>query len=250
MLSFLFYSFLQRGPALTSYLVSGLDVDEVKKALAQATITGACNFRLHVERTVDSMSSVDLARLSETFNGRSREGFRLKILASIAYLGRFGAEGTRQAFHLLVFISTHEWADEPCPSRRRTRPGNRPMGVAWKLFARLVGSGPDKQVEFLANREDIWLEEFAGIATPDWKVPGYWDFCAAYRTIRRGKTRSGTCYCPMRKCFAERRQNWLREQAVDEVKGKLTLLAPPDLPVELMDIILGFALRREGLADG
>ncbi|KAI7154412.1 hypothetical protein KC349_g7672 [Hortaea werneckii] len=228
-----------------------LDVDEVKKALAQATITDARDFRLHVEQAVTkSMCPQELARLTNTFSCRPQEGFRFKTLASVAYLVRFGAEGKRQAFHLLVFISTHEWADEPCPSRRRTRPGNRPMGVAWKLFARLIGSGPDKQVEFLANREDVWLEEFAGIAVPDWKLPGYWNFCAAYRTIRRGKTRSGSCYCPMRKCFAERRKGWLREQAVDEVKAKLTLLAPLALPVELMDIILDFALREEGLVDG
>ncbi|KAI7316159.1 hypothetical protein KC326_g4448 [Hortaea werneckii] len=228
-----------------------LDVDEVKKALAQAPITDARDFRLHVEQAVTkSVRPQELARLANMFSCGPQEGFRLKTLASIAYLGRFGAEGTRQAFHLLVFISTHAWADEPCPSGRRTRPEKRPMGVGWKLFARLIGSGPDKQVEFLANREDIWLEEFAGIAVSDWKLPAHWDFCAAYRTIRKGKIRSGGCSCAMRKCFAARRQEWVREQAVDEVKGKLTLVAPPDFPVELMDIILDFALRRESLADG
>lgn len=247
---FYFFFFFRRAPALTSYLVSGLDVDEVKKALAQATIADACNFRLHVERTVNSMSSTDLARLTQTFSCRPQEGFRLKILASIAFLVRFGAEGTYHAFHLLVFISTHKWAEERCPSARRARPGGHPMGVAWKLFARLIGSGPDKQVEFQGSREDAWLEEFAGITMPDWKLPEYWNFCAAYRTIRKGKIRSGECSCAMQKCFAKRRQEWVREQAVDEVKGKLTLLAPADLPVELMDIIIDFALRKEGLADG
>ncbi|KAI6790661.1 hypothetical protein KC363_g7538 [Hortaea werneckii] len=225
-----------------------LDVDEFQKALARATIRDACDIRLHVKQAVNSMSRQELDRLADMLSCRPREGFRLKVLASIAHLQRFGAEGTYHAFHLLVSISAHDWADERCPSARRTRPERRPIGVAWKLFARLIGSGPDKQIGSQGDREDAWLQEFAGIAVSDWKVPKYWDFCAAYRTIRKGKTRSGDCSCPMRRCFAERRQDWLRELAVDEVKGKLNFLAPPDLPVELMDIIFDLALLNEGIS--
>lgn len=76
------------------------------------------------------MALQELDRLADTLSYRPREGFRLKILASIAHLQRFGAEGTYHAFHLLVSISAHDWVDERCPSARRTRPDRRPMGVA------------------------------------------------------------------------------------------------------------------------
>lgn len=132
------------------------------------------------------------------------------------------------------------------------------MGVIWKVFAGLIGSGPDKQVEFQGNYEAQWFEMVVGTAMPDWQSPAYWDFCAAYRTmtsLRRiredcFREHSFRCACDVPDCASEMRRDWLRQQAVDEVKGKLTLLAPPDLPVELMDIILDFALRDEGLVDG
>jgi len=244
-------SLCDEGPTLTSYLLSGLDVDEFKEALAQASIPDARAFRLHVEQAVSSMSPQDLARLADTYSCRARESLRFNILASIAYLRRFGAKGTYHAFHLLVFFSTHKWgADERCPPVRRARPGNHPMGVAWKLFARLIGSGPDKQVEIQGYREKAWLEESGEIAMSDWKLPGYWDFCAAYRTMKKGEFQSSGCSCAMQRSFAERRRDWLREQAVEEVKGKLNQFAPPDLPVELMDIILDLALQEEGVSDG
>ncbi|KAI7283294.1 hypothetical protein KC343_g11581 [Hortaea werneckii] len=227
-----------------------LDVDEFKRALAQANIPDARDFRLHVEQAVGSMSPQDFARLEGTFSCRPREGFKLKVLTCIAYLIRFGVEGTYHAFHLLVFISTHEWAHEPRPSARRFKPGSRPMGVIWKMFAGVIGSGPDKQVDFIGNYEAQWFESFVGTAVPDWQPPDYWDFCAAYRTmtrLRRMNEHTFRCACGVSDCASKMRRDWLRELAVDEVKAKLKLLAPPDLPVELMDIILDLALQREAV---
>ncbi|KAI7140039.1 hypothetical protein KC316_g16359, partial [Hortaea werneckii] len=105
-----------------------LDVDEVKKALAQATtITDAGH--LHVEQAVNAMSPKQIDRLR---SGPDRPiatmELKCRLLTCIAYLGRFGPEGTRQAFHMLGFASTQPVAEELCPFTRRdgVEPGAPP----------------------------------------------------------------------------------------------------------------------------
>ncbi|KAI7475138.1 hypothetical protein KC351_g10287 [Hortaea werneckii] len=235
-------------------LMLSLEEDEFKKALAQATtITDATDFRLHVEQAMNSMPPRRTQRRNDPYRDEKAMRLKCKLLTCIGCLGRFGAEGTRQAFHLLVFTSTHDWAHEPRPSARRFKPGSRPMGVKWKMFAGVIGSGPDKQVDFQGNWEAQWFESFVGTAVPDWQPPNYWDFCAAYRTMTRLCRISGhtfRCACEVSDCAAGMRLDWLRELAVDEVKGKLNWFAPPDLPVELMDLILDLALQAEGISVG